>query len=126
MIGNQEIHSIDSFLSSQVQNPQFVVSGIREGVKNDAPIIANIMLDGKNDGSITTDYPAECAEIFMLLINIWINPALFKRTYSETISRLKFLQHMMKVLGVDIVSDLLIAHIMKRYDEMEGFKKEED
>lgn len=82
------------------------------------------MIDGKKDGSITTDYPVECAEIFMLLINIWINPVLFERTYDETINRLKFLQHMMNVLGVDIISNQLISHILKRYDEMEGFKKE--
>ena len=41
------------------------------------------------------EFPNECAEIFMLLINIWINPILFNRNISETLSRLKFLQILM-------------------------------
>lgn len=34
MMSNHEIHSIDRVLSSQVKNPQFVVSGIQEGCPN--------------------------------------------------------------------------------------------
>ncbi|MNW21307.1 hypothetical protein D3C71_2221480 [compost metagenome] len=57
----------------------------------------------------------------MLLVNIWINPLLFNRTQEETISRLRFLQLMMKTLGVDIVSDPLIQKIAERHSNTGGY-----
>lgn len=125
IVADPEVHSIDNVLSAQIKNPQFVVTGIKAGVKNDAPIIARIMKEGKEDGSITTDHPIECAEVFMMLVNIWINPLLFGRKQDETVSRLRFLQHMMRQLGADIVSDPLIQKITERHSNIGGYAKEE-
>ncbi|MFF2481852.1 TetR/AcrR family transcriptional regulator [Paenibacillus sp. NPDC058071] len=125
IVADQDAHSIDGVLSTQLKNPQFVVMGIKEGVKNDAPIIAQIMMDGREDGSITTEYPIECAEVFMLLVNIWINPLLFGRKLAETTSRLQFLQQMMRQLGADIVSDQLIQKIVERHSDIGGYAQDE-
>jgi TetR/AcrR family transcriptional regulator, transcriptional repressor for nem operon len=125
IVADPKAHSVDSILSEQMKNPQFVLTGIKEGVNKDAPNIARIMLEGIEDGSITTDFPTECAEIFMLLGNIWINPILFKRKHDETLNRLKFLQQLMKVLGADIVSDQLIQKITEHYSDIGGYIKDE-
>lgn len=122
LISDEEVHSIDKVLSAQIKNPQFVVTGIKDCVFIDAPKIAKIMMQGKEDGSITTDFPNECAEVFMLLINIWVNPVIFERNISETVSRLKALQQMMKQLGADIVSDKLIEKVVDSYSKMGGYK----
>jgi AcrR family transcriptional regulator len=121
-IADPEAHAMDRILSAQIKNPQFVVAGIQVGVNKDAAIIAQIMMEGREDGSIHTDYPVECAEVFMMLVNIWANPILFERTLPETSRRLTFLQHMMKQLGVDIVSDALIQQIIDRHTEMGGYQ----
>ncbi|WP_458123797.1 TetR/AcrR family transcriptional regulator [Paenibacillus sp. Z3-2] len=118
-------NSIDQVLSTQIKNPQFVLGGIRKGVLKDARIIANIMEQGKSDGSISVEYPLECAEIFMLLVNIWINPLLFGRDQAQTLERLKFLQHMMKLLGADIVSEQLIQRITNRHASTGGYAEAE-
>ncbi|WP_397538247.1 TetR/AcrR family transcriptional regulator [Rummeliibacillus pycnus] len=125
IVVDPKAHSVDRLLSQQIKNPQFVVTGMREGVINDAPHIAKIMLEGKMDGSITTDFPTECAEVFILLVNIWINPILFERKHDETLNRLKFLQQMMKGLGADIVSDQLIQKIAERYSDFGGYVQDE-
>ncbi|MGH4124440.1 MAG: hypothetical protein ACREV6_16075 [Clostridium sp.] len=122
ILSDNNIQSMNNVLTSQVKNPQFVVTGIKDCIIKDAPKIAKIILQGKADGSITTDYPSECAEVFMILLNVWINPILFERNLSETVNRLKFLQQMMKQLGVDIVSDLLIQKTVDLYSDMEGCK----
>jgi AcrR family transcriptional regulator len=114
-------HAIDIILCSQIKNPQFVVAGIQGNVLDDAGIISKLLKDGIVDGSIKTDYPTECAEIFMLLLNIWINPVLFHRDLTQTQSRLKALQLIMKQLGVDIVSDELIDKMIKGYANIDGF-----
>lgn len=121
VVADQDAHSMDGVLSTQIKNPQFVVTGIKEGVKKDAPIIAQIMMEGNEDGSITTEFPLECAEVFMLLVNIWINPLLFSRSLVETIHRLRFLQHMMKTLGADIVSEQLLQKITERHSDIGGY-----
>lgn len=120
ILDDKDIQSINSILSAQIKNSQFVVTGIKDCVIKDAPKIADIMLEGKEDGSITTDFPNECAEVFLLLLNIWINPVIFERTLLETANRLKFLQEMMKQLGVDIVSDKLIQKAIKLFSNMGG------
>ncbi|WP_106767078.1 TetR/AcrR family transcriptional regulator [Paenibacillus faecalis] len=114
-------NSIDQVLSTQIKNPQFVLAGIKKGVQKDALIIADIMQEGKRDGSIVVEYPLECAEIFMLLVNIWINPLLFERNREQTLERLKFLQHMMRLMGADIVSDQLIQRITDRHAHTGGY-----
>lgn len=125
IVADHDAHSLDGVLSTQIKNPQFVMTGIKAGVNNDAPIIARIMMDGKDDGSITTDFPVECSEIFMLLVNIWINPLLFERRREETINRLHFLQHMMRTLGADIVSDQLLLKITEHHSDIGGYIKDE-
>ncbi|CAM4335301.1 TetR/AcrR family transcriptional regulator [Paenibacillus tarimensis] len=125
VVADEDVHSIDGLLSTQMKNPQFVVRGIKAGVKHDAPILAQIMADGKQDGSIITDYPIECAEVFLLLVNIWINPTLFDRQTNETLNRLKFLQQMMRLLGADIVSDNLIQKIVEHHNKLGGYQPNE-
>ncbi|MNH28003.1 hypothetical protein D3C79_881380 [compost metagenome] len=61
----------------------------------------------------------------MLLVNIWINPLLFNRKREETINRLRFLQHMMRALGVDIVSDQLLQKITEHHSEAGGYRQDE-
>lgn len=112
---DKKIHSIDSVLNDQIKNPQFVLQGIKSCVNKEAVIFKKIIEQGIEDGSITTEYPNECAQIFMLLMNIWTNPVLFSLNQTETIDRLYFLQYMMRQLGVDIVSENLIAELMRHY-----------
>ncbi|OZV12980.1 TetR family transcriptional regulator [Tissierella sp. P1] len=123
-MSDEEAHSLDNVLMSQIKNPQFVVLGIKAGINSDAPTLSEIIQEGIEDGSINTEFPNECAEIFMLLVNIWINPVLFNRNTSETLSRLKLLQMLMKQLGVDIVSDKLIKQILERHSDIMEDKNE--
>lgn len=114
--------SMDHILSAQIKNPQFVLEGLKKGVQRDAIIIAELMLQGKQDGSLQVEQPLECAEVFLLLTNIWINPLLFERNREETVSRLHFVQRMMKGLGADIVSDLLIQSITERHAQADSYR----
>ncbi|MDQ0170032.1 TetR/AcrR family transcriptional regulator [Paenibacillus tundrae] len=121
IVSNQQVHSLDRVLLTQIKNPLFIVKGIQQTVQMDAPIIAAIMREGVTDGSINTENPDACAEIFLMLINIWINPALFSRTPDDTKKRLHFLQHMMSTIGVPIVTDQLIDQIIHQHNEMGAY-----
>jgi AcrR family transcriptional regulator len=116
-VADEGVHTMDNVLRSQIKNPQLIVTSIKDSILSSAPKIAAIMLEGKEDGSITADYIDECAEIFMLLLNIWINPVIFDRRLSEIVSRLKTLQQIMKQLGADVVSDKLIQRVAEVYSK---------
>jgi TetR/AcrR family transcriptional regulator, transcriptional repressor for nem operon len=107
-IASQEMHALDGVLKNQIKNPWFIVRTIEDSIKKSAPIFANIIRQGNEDGTITTGYPDECAEVFFLLINIWCDPILFECNKGKIINRFKFLQQLMKLMGVDILSDQLI------------------
>ena len=122
-ISDMDGRSIDSILSGQIKNPQFVVAGLKSSVQGDAEIISKLFLEGIEDGSIHTEYPLECAELFMLLLNIWINPVLFSRDSNQTRRRLEFLKDSMKRLGVDIITEEIIQTTIDTYKNMNAFKK---
>ncbi|PRR89422.1 MULTISPECIES: TetR/AcrR family transcriptional regulator [unclassified Bacillus (in: firmicutes)] len=121
LVADPQSHSIDGILVDQIKNPQFVVEGMKAGVNQDALKIKQLILEGIDDGSMTTAFPGEVAEVFMLLVNIWLNPTLFARDQQETSQRLLFLQQMMKGLGVDVVSDLFIQKVTAHYAEIGGY-----
>jgi AcrR family transcriptional regulator len=114
-------HAIDPILVSQTKNPQFVLAGLQSTVWDDAPILAKLFEEGNNDGSLSCKSPTLCAEVFILLINIWINPALFARNKEETTIRLYYVQELLLSMGADIITSTLIEQILESYQEMNIF-----
>lgn len=107
-IADQESHSFDNVFSTQVKSADFIVALMNNNINDSAPVFAKIMKDGIKDGSITTNFPSEAAEVFLLLINIWCDPVIFQADEEKLYRRLKFVQEMMRSIGADIVSDKVI------------------
>ncbi|QOS78433.1 TetR/AcrR family transcriptional regulator [Paenibacillus sp. JNUCC31] len=126
VVSDQQAHSLDRVLQTQIKNPVFIVRGIQQAVRIDAPVITTILREGIADGSIHTEDPEACAEVFMMLVNIWINPTLFGRNPSETKQRLYFLQRLMNMLGADIVSESLIERILEQHAAVGAYPKMDD
>lgn len=118
LVNDTETRSFDTVMISQINNPRFVVGGLQLCMKKDAPIICDLIKEGIKDGSLQTTQPDFCAEIFLLLLNYWANPALFGRNYSETKERLYYLQSVMCLLGLDIVDERLICALLEAYRKM--------
>jgi TetR/AcrR family acrAB operon transcriptional repressor len=82
-----------------------------------------LIKEGISDGSIVTDFPNECAQLFVLLTGIWCDPITLACEMEELHNRLIFIQHTMRALGVDIVSEAFITSSM---EFAESFLKEGD
>ncbi len=115
---DQQIHAFDNVYASQIQSPHFITAYMQDCVNIRAPIFAKIMREGIEDGSITTDFPDECAEVFFLLINIWCDKAIFECDISRLSRRMKYLQQLMKQMGADIISDTLITEYMQSMERL--------
>lgn len=112
---NTKTNALDTILTSQASNPYFVMGALQNTVNQDAPILAQLIEEGVNDGSLQTCQPEFCAEIFLMLINYWASPMLFERTLEETKKRLEYLQSVMCKLGLDIIDNELISCIINGY-----------
>lgn len=87
-------------------NPRLIFSTIRDTVDVVAPdYIVPIIEEGIGDGSIRTEYPAELAELIILIANVWLNPMIFDSTPEETYRKIMVFRQMMQGLGLDIVDD---------------------
>ncbi|EOI00742.1 hypothetical protein UAY_01845 [Enterococcus moraviensis ATCC BAA-383] len=112
------VTAVQEVMINQANNPQFVISGMQIAVQQEAPLFAEIIKEGIQDGSLETEYPNECAEMFLLLINLWCSPFVFESSLEQVKSRLLFLRHNMQLLGLDIISDQLISDLIGFYQEI--------
>lgn len=106
---DQEAQDFNEVFNTQIKSPDFILSIMQDSVNSSAPVFADVMKNGLKDGSITTNYPEECAEVFFLLINIWCDPAIFQADEEKLYKRLQYVQEVMKLLGADIVSDKVLS-----------------
>lgn len=104
----QEAHYLDEIMSVRMKSAEFVLSYMQDCVNQDAALISNIIRQGIDDDSLVTDFPDECAEVFLLLMNVWCDPAVFRCDTLKLSLRLRFLQHLMKSIGIDVMSDTLL------------------
>lgn len=104
----QDAHYLDDIMSVRMKSAEFVSSYMKNCVNNDSIFISKIIKRGIADGSLITKFPDECAEVFLLLLNVWCDPAVFECSEEKLLLRLRFLQHLMASLGADVLSDTLI------------------
>lgn len=108
-LDSQEAHYLDDVMSVRMKSAEFVLSYMQDCVNKDAFLISEIMKQGIIDGSLNTDFPEECAEVFLLLMNVWCDPAVFDCDIKKLTQRLRFLQYIMKSIGIDILNDSLLT-----------------
>ncbi len=88
-----------------MKNPQMLALQMREAVQEIAPNwIYPILQQGIEDGSLPPlPYPKELAECFMMLMNVWLNPMVCPATPDEVEQKCRFLQYLLKCLGIEAV-----------------------
>jgi len=91
------------------RSPRLILEDLQIWAKKIAPIMLELMEEGLADGSIQTEYPDECGQLFNLLFCIWCDPVTLACDAKQLLKRLEFIQHAMRALGADIVSEEFIA-----------------
>ena len=94
------------------KSPQLMFSIIRDTIDEVAPrYIQPIVEQGIADGSIQTDYPAELAELIILVANFWMNPMLFSDSPEASYRKIMVYQQMLRGFGLDILDDELVNRL---------------
>ncbi|MCL2546296.1 MAG: TetR/AcrR family transcriptional regulator [Oscillospiraceae bacterium] len=107
------------------RSPRLIIEDLRAWEKKISPIITDIIKEGNQDGSVKTEFPEECAQLFNLLFCIWCDPVTLECSAEDLHKRLRFVQHMMRLLGVDVASDAFIAKSKKFAEGLYPIKSEE-
>lgn len=103
---------------NMMKNPQLLVIYMQDTVQKESPeIVQRILEEGIKDGSIQTEYPKQLAEVIMLISNIWLNPMVYTCNPDEMPEKMRFYQHLLNVLGLDIIDEEMIE-TMSRYAEI--------
>lgn len=93
-----------------LDNPTSLVLHLHNSIEEAVPqFIRPILEEGIRDGSIQTEYPAELAELLMLLPNMWLNPMIFSTTPTSLLNRCRLFQKLLMGLGLDLFDDGMMA-----------------
>lgn len=102
-------------LKSQINNPQLTIQIMREIVASSAPIMTSGIKAGNSDGSLNVKFPDQTAEVFLLLLNIWLNPVMFSRDEVETKKCIEFLQYFTNTIGFPIIDNGILVGLSEYF-----------
>ena len=108
-----------------MKNPKILAMQLYSSVEEVAPeFIQPLVEQGIADGSLQADYPAELAQVLMLLANIWLNPMVFDMDQAQSASRFAFLEQLTIKLGAPVLDHSLLPEIEALRQLLEQIKKE--
>lgn len=87
------------------KKPIFFIKSIRASTIELTPLLSCLIKQGIEEGIFKTDYPDEVSEVFIILINIWLDPVLFKDSAQKYFRRIEFLAEFLSASGVHIITD---------------------
>ena len=108
-LGSQTARAIDGIILGEYEKDAgFILTMMRDNLRIGAPLVSDIIKKGMADGSIQTQYPDQAAEVFLLLVNFWMNETVLESDPEKMPERFHFLQFMMTSVGMDIFNDELM------------------
>ena len=110
---DKEIDKVIPILVSIANVPNAYATIMRNSAWNSIPVMSKIIQDGIEEGSFSTEFPDECAELFMLIINHWNEKHLLEYDLGLAHRRYVFLQKLMRQLDVDIITDNLVEKLVE-------------
>lgn len=98
-----------------IKSPKFIAKQMVDCVDTLAPNILAFLNEGINDGSIECKYPKQLSEVFMIIINIWLNPIIYEVSEDEYVEKVKFTQYLLKCMNLNIIDNKLIESFRSYY-----------
>ena len=71
-ISDVEKLSVDQLYFTRINDSQVLWENMRVNIEETAPMLAKIIEEGNQDGSLSVEQPLETAELTLLMANMWI------------------------------------------------------
>ena len=95
-----------------LKDPHILAAAIAENRRVLTPLWLGLLEEGKNDGSIKTEYARELSEL-LPLINFWLMPTVFPATEEELHHKYHFVMEMLEHMGLPIFDDEAVSFTEK-------------
>lgn len=95
-----------------LKDPQILAAVVEENRRVLTPLWLELLEEGKNDGSIKTEYAKELSEL-LPLINFWFMPSVFPATEEELHSKYHFVMEVLDHMGLPIFEDEVVSFTEK-------------
>ncbi len=95
-----------------LKDPHILVAAVEENRRILTPLWLELLEEGKNDGSIKTEYTKELSEL-LPLINFWMMPTVFPATEEELHHKYRFVMEVLNHMGLPIFGDEAVSFTEK-------------
>ncbi|MBD5543574.1 MAG: TetR/AcrR family transcriptional regulator [Lachnospiraceae bacterium] len=95
-----------------LRDPHILAVAVEENRRVLTPLWLELLEEGKNDGSIKTEYARELSEL-LPLINFWLMPTVFPATEEELHHKYRFVMEMLEHMGLPIFDDEAVSFTEK-------------
>ena len=95
-----------------LKDPHILAAAVEENRRVLTPLWLELLEEGKNDGSIKTEYIKELSEL-LPLINFWLMPSVFPATEEELHHKYRFVMEVLEHMGLPIFEDEAVSFTEK-------------
>lgn len=95
-----------------LKDPHILAAAVEENRRILTPLWLELLEEGKNDGSIKTEYTKELSEL-LPLINFWLMPTVFPATREEILHKYRCVMDVLNYMGLPIFDDEAVSFTEK-------------
>ena len=95
-----------------LKDPHILATAVKENRRVLTPLWLELLEEGKNDGSIKTEYAKELSEL-LPLINFWLMPTVFPATEEEIRHKYRCVMEVLNHMGLPIFDDEAVTFTEK-------------
>ena len=95
-----------------LKDPHILAAAVEENRRVLTPLWLGLLEEGKNDGSIKTEYIKELSEL-LPLINFWLMPTVFPATEEEIHHKYRFVIDVLDYMGLPIFDEEAVSFTEK-------------
>lgn len=95
-----------------LKNPRILAAAIEANQRVLTPLWLELLEEGRQDGSIQTEYAKELSEL-LPLINFWLIPSIYPATAEELHHKFVFIMEALAKMGLPLLSDEMMAQAEK-------------
>ncbi|MEA5057965.1 MAG: TetR/AcrR family transcriptional regulator [Anaerotignum propionicum] len=88
-----------------IKNPRFLANVLDNQINVVAPLLAEMIEEGIEDGSIQTECPKQLSELFVLMTNLWLTPTVFPTGKDEIMDKIVLVKKVFDNLGLPVFDE---------------------
>lgn len=104
---------------SILKDPRILAAAIEANRRVLTPLWYELIQEGRQDGSICTDYARELSEL-LPLVNFWLMPSVFPANTEEILHKCRFLAEVLTAMGLPIVEKEMYERMERMLSGGEG------